>query len=102
MKIKIAQKSIRTTTPQVAIQTKPNKGSKPDFFHHPITLKVCFLQKPDLFDLTDNSPRSLTLITSWEHCQNPSANHFIYVFALPPCAQTDRPLLGHLSEPKNY
>ena len=32
MKIKIAQNSIRTTTLQVAIQTKPNQGSKPHFF----------------------------------------------------------------------
>ena len=64
-------------------QTK--SGVQTPFFHHPITLKVCFLQKPDLFDLTDNSPRSMTLIPSWEHCQNPSANHFIYVFALAPC-----------------
>ena len=27
----------------------------------------------------------MTLMPSWEHCQNPSANHFIYVFALAPC-----------------
>ena len=31
MKIKIAQNSIGTTTLQVAIQTKPNQGSKPHF-----------------------------------------------------------------------
>ena len=46
---------------------------------------MCFLQKPDLFDLTDNSPSSMTLMPSWEHCQNLSANHFIYVVALAPC-----------------
>ena len=50
---------------------------------------MCFLQKPDLFDLTDNSPRSMTLIPSWEHYRNPSANHFIYVFALAPCVLID-------------
>ena len=37
--------------------------------------------------MTDNSPRSMTLIPSWEHCQNPSINYFINVFTLAPCEQ---------------
>ena len=45
------------------------------------------LQKPDLFDLTDNFPRSPDNILSLGHCQIPSINCFTYIFALAPCVE---------------
>ena len=59
-----------------------------------LTNKIIFLQKPDLFDLMDNSPRSMTLIPSWKHCQNPSINCFINLFALAPCVEWKAILAG--------
>ena len=55
------------------------------------------LQKPDLFDLTDNFPRSPDNILSLGHCQIPSINCFTYIFALAPCVETFILLRDHVS-----
>ena len=55
------------------------------------------LQKPDLFDLTDNIPRSPDNILSLGHCQIPSINCFTYIFALAPCVETFILLRDHVS-----
>ena len=50
-----------------------------------VNFKVQKVQKPDLFYLMNNFPRSPALMTIFYHQQNPSAIHFIYLFTLAPC-----------------
>ena len=52
-----------------------------------VNFKVQKVQKPDLFYLMNNFPRSPALMTIFCHQQNPSAFHFIYLFTLAPCGR---------------
>ena len=52
-----------------------------------VNFKVQKVQKPDLFYLMNNFPRSPALMTIFYHQQNSSAIHFIYPFTLAPCVE---------------